>query len=109
MAVVPDLAWRKRTFNRDPADWDRGKLEARACLVETARRRSVITYQELLGGIISVDLPRSGNAFASAIGLLAGQISVDESDRLGKPMMLTAVLVNNSLRPGTGSSALCAS
>lgn len=102
MSVVPDASWRDQTFGKEPADWQRAKLEARSTLVETARRRSIITYTELRANIISVTIPRTGNAFASAIGLLLGQVSADESDRLGRRMMLSAVAVNNDLQPGPG-------
>jgi hypothetical protein len=102
MAVVPDLPWRKETFGKDADAWNRAKLEVRAQLVETARRRSVITYTELRNHIISVDLPKSGAAFGGAIGLILGQVCADESDRLRKPMMLSAVAVTAELKPGPG-------
>jgi hypothetical protein len=102
MAIVPDLAWRHQTFGNDALAWQQAKLEVRSHLIETARRRSIITYMELAQHIVSVKLPRTGAAFGSAIGLILGQVSADESDRLGKPMMLAAVAVNVNLKPGPG-------
>lgn len=105
--TIPDLPWRNRTYGKaDDATWKQAKLEARACLVATARRRSVMTYSELRENIVSVRLPASGHAFGSAVGLLLGQVNLDESERLGKPMMLSAVAVKNDLRPGDGFTGL---
>jgi hypothetical protein len=89
--IISDLPWRKNTYGYDVESWERAKLEAPACLVNTARRRAVITYRELRDNIVSISIPHSGHAFGGAIALLLGRINLDESERLGRPMMLSAV------------------
>ncbi|MHB1500779.1 MAG: hypothetical protein ACYCYK_06370 [Candidatus Dormibacteria bacterium] len=104
--TVPDPKWAHETFNRDPASWEGAQREVRAQLVAVARRRSVITYLEIVDSITSTEIPSKGAAFAKAIGLLLGQVNLIESQRLGKPMMLSAVAVTNDLHPGAGFQGL---
>ena len=60
------------------------------------------TYLEVHSSVTSSKIPPTGNAFQNAIGLLRGPVSLRESRRPGKPMMLSAVVVTNQLRPGGG-------
>lgn len=104
--AVPDPKWAHETWNRPPEEWEAAQREVRAYLIATARQRSVCTYLEIHGAISGTVIPAVGSAFGSAIGLLLGQVNLLESQRLGKPMMLSAVGVTNELKPGAGFQAL---
>jgi hypothetical protein len=103
---IPEPEWMNKTFGKDPGEWSRAQLEVRAYLTAIARQRTVATYLEVHSSVTSTKIPSTGNAFQGAIGLLLGQVSLLESRRLGKPMMLSAVAVTNQLRPGGGFQTL---
>lgn len=108
MAEIPQLEWEKQTWGKSPEDWQQAKAELRGMLVETARRRSVITYTEIAKGVRSVSIPTAGAALGGAVGLLLGQVNMEESRRLGKPFMLSVVAVNSQMEPSKGFRDLAA-
>ena len=70
-------------------------------LINAARYRGTVTYQELA---VIVGLPPQGSHMGKELGQLLGEISEDEHDR-GRPK-LSAVAVNVEGVPGPGFFAL---
>jgi len=70
-------------------------------LINAARRRGTVTYQELAE---VVGLPLRGSHMGRELGMLLGAVSEDEV-HLGRPM-LSAVAINVSGSPGDGFFAL---
>jgi len=102
VTAMPHFDWEDECWGKPQEDWHRAKAEVRGVLVETARRRSVITYTEIANLVASVTIPKLGGAMGSAVGLLLGQVNMDESRRLKRPMMLSAVAVNVEMKPSKG-------
>ena len=83
--------------------------EARDALVDTAQRRTVITYGELREKISNEKFPESGdgNNFGQAMAQLMDAINKIENERIGRPTMLTSVVVRaDTWRPGDGFQRL---
>jgi hypothetical protein len=66
-------------------------------LIQAARRRGTVTYQELAR---VVGLPLSGNYMGKRIGELLGTVVFNEFNQ-GRPM-LSALAVNTEGKPGSG-------
>jgi hypothetical protein len=74
-------------------------------LIETARRRGTVTYQEMAD---LVGLPTTGNYMGKEVGHLVGEISEDQHDR-GRPMLSAIVVeVGFDSLPGSGFFKLAA-
>ena len=71
-------------------DWDAAKDEAKAILIDVARRKGRIAYSELAGQIQVIDI----EAHDPRMFHLLGEISVEE-DEAGRGM-LTAIVVHKS-------------
>lgn len=70
---------------------------AYSALIQAARHRGTVTYQELA---LLVGLPLSGNYMSSSLGWVLGNISENEV-RHNRPM-LSALCVTVSGKPGSG-------
>ena len=82
----------------DPTKWEAGKQEARAIIYETARRRSTISYSDLVAQISSVLL----EAYDVRLDHFLGEIAREDDDAgLG---LSTVLVVHKSgdLKPGPG-------
>jgi len=79
-------------------DWDAAKDEAKAILIDVARRKGRIAYSELANQIQAIEI----EAHDPRMFHLLGEISVEE-DKAGRGM-LTAVVVHKSgdMHPGPG-------
>ncbi len=79
-------------------DWDAAKDEAKAILIEVARRKGRIAYSELSGQIQAINI----EAHDPRMFHLLGEISVEEEEA-GRGM-LTAIVVHKSgdMQPGPG-------
>jgi len=79
-------------------DWDAAKEEAKAVLIEVARRKGRIAYSELAGQIHAIEI----EAHDPRMFHLLGEISVEEEEA-GRGM-LTAIVVHKSgdMQPGPG-------
>ncbi len=106
MAKVPVLDWERSTLGHPAEAWRAAKAEVRGLLVDTARRRSVITYTEIADAVTSVKVPRQGSALGQATGQLLGQVVMEESRRLGRIFMISAVAVSVEMKPSSGFRGL---
>ncbi len=79
-------------------DWDAAKDEAKAILIDVARRKGRIAYSELASQIQAIDIV----AHDPRMFHLLGEISVEE-EKAGRGM-LTAIVVHKSgdMQPGPG-------
>lgn len=79
-------------------DWDAAKDEAKAILIDVARRKGRIAYSELASQIQAIDIV----AHDPRMFHLLGEISVEE-EKTGRGM-LTAIVVHKSgdMQPGPG-------
>jgi len=79
-------------------DWDAAKDEAKAILIDVARRKGRIAYSELASQIQAIEI----EAHDPRMFHLLGEISVEE-DEAGRGM-LTAIVVHKSgdMQPGPG-------
>ena len=79
-------------------DWDVAKDEAKAILIDVARRKGRIAYSELASQIQAIDIV----AHDPRMFHLLGEISVEE-EKAGRGM-LTAIVVHKSgdMQPGPG-------
>jgi hypothetical protein len=80
------------------ADWDAAKNEAKAALIDVARRRGRIAYSELASQIQAIEI----EAHDPRMFHLLGEISVEE-EKAGRGM-LTAIVVHKygDMQPGPG-------
>ena len=79
-------------------DWDAAKAEAKAILIEVARRKGRIAYSELAGQIHAIQI----GAHDPRMFHLLGEISTEE-EKAGRGM-LTAIVVHKfgDMQPGPG-------
>ena len=85
--------------------WNAAKEQARRAMIDAARRRSVISYSELVGKIASCSLePHEGR-----LAHMLGEISSEE-DEEGRGL-LTVVVVHKAgdMKPGSGFFTLARS
>lgn len=80
------------------ADWDAAKNEARAAMIECAKKRGMITYSDLVKQIHSVRL----DAHDIRLDHLLGEVSADE-DAAGRGMLTVLVVhKHGDMEPGRG-------
>ena len=78
--------------------WAAAKEEIRVVLIETARKRAMIPYSELVGLIKSVNF----KAFDQRLFANLGQISVEEH-QAGRPLLSVLVVhKTGDMQPGDG-------
>ena len=78
--------------------WNAAKEEARQAMIAVARRKSVISYSDLVGEITSCHLEPNGTPLAHMLGEISS-----EEDKVGRGL-LTVVVVHKSgdMKPGSG-------
>src|SRR4051794_17715474 len=85
------------TFGYSRETWDAAKKEARARLVEIAKKRELIGYKELTEHIRSVGFDYHGPIFRKFLGQLS-----TEDDAAGKGMLTAVVVHKSDGLPGPG-------
>jgi hypothetical protein len=88
----------KGSFHYLQAEWDRAKAEARAAMIDVARRKTTIAYGELARSIRAISFePRAQEYFA-----LLGQIA-EEEHHAGRPLLSVVVVhKDGDQMPGPG-------
>jgi hypothetical protein len=86
------------SFDVPPEKWASAKSEIRSVLIDTAEKRSMIPYSELVGLVTSVNF----KAFDQRLFAILGQLSVDEHEA-GRPLLSVLVVhKTGDMQPGNG-------
>lgn len=78
-------------------DWQKAKQEALSILQARAKRASPITYSELVGHIVSVNMEPHDTRLAHFLG----ELSTEEHEN-GRPLITALVVHKHDKQPGQG-------
>jgi hypothetical protein len=87
------------THGHRPEVWARAKGEVRATLAETARRRGLISYTDLVRNVVAIPFP--SGARSDSLFYLLGQVMKEEHDA-GRPPLAAVAVRKREDTPGKG-------
>jgi hypothetical protein len=97
MSTVPHYVL-QGSFDVPPDQWAEAMSEIRDILIETAQKRPMITYSDLVSQVDAV----SFNAYDQRLFAILGQLSVAEHEA-GRPLLSVLVVhKHGDMKPGEG-------
>jgi hypothetical protein len=96
--------WLKTVYGGNKPRWDEAKAQCRETLLEWAKDRKPGTYTDLIRHVPAIDWPDGAHTHSGRqIGMLLGQVAVEELDELeDRPLLSALVFGQESNRPGQG-------
>ena len=111
MATHPDETpkWAVTPYGGDEAAWAEAKAQARGVLLRWAARHEPGTYTDLAREVTAIAWPEGAfTHHGQQMGVLLGQVSMDELDRASDIPLLSALVIGRDEgMPSSGYWAMC--